>query len=89
MDVQQCLFRSEARAVDQLPILLNEHLVLLLLLLLQVRAHGLDVVRPGRPRFQDTPQAAAALRSSSSEADAERVAAHMLAQEGVSHQSGD
>jgi hypothetical protein len=59
-------------------------LQLLLLLLPQVRERGLDVVsHAGVINKSEAPHAAAALRSSS-EADVERVAAHMLAQEGVS-----
>jgi hypothetical protein len=58
--------------------------VLLVLLLPQVRERGLDIVsHDGVINTSEAPHAAAALRSSS-EADVERVAAHMLAQEGVS-----
>jgi hypothetical protein len=66
--------------------------LLLLLLLLQVRGHGLAAVGAegttlgGAPHEKPHSEPAAALRSgsSSSEVDVERVAAHMLAQEGVS-----
>jgi hypothetical protein len=56
-------------------------LLLLLLLLMQVRERGLDVAGPAGLNTREVPKAAA---QRSSESDVERVAAHMLAQEGVS-----